>query len=148
MKLKLGKILTLSVKTAAAVGCLAFSVSVASAQEITAIDFNGDLIGKVIPDGKVVSFENQLIGNITADSLIVNFEGSLIGGVVPKGIAIGNDNRLLGKVNNDGTVVWPPAKSSARCCPTVWSSTTAFRFWARCCFPVWFILTAAKPLAG
>ena len=104
MKLKLGKILTLSVKTAAAVGCLAFSVSVASAQEITAIDFNGDLIGKVIPDGKVVSFENQLIGNITADSLIVNFEGSLIGGVVPKGIAIGNDNRLLGKVNNDGTV--------------------------------------------
>lgn len=88
MKLKLGKILTLSVKTAAAVGCLAFSVSVASAQEITAIDFNGDLIGKVIPDGKVVSFENQLIGNITADSLIVNFEGSLIGGVVPKGIAM------------------------------------------------------------
>ena len=79
MKLKLGKILTLSVKTAAAVGCLAFSVSVASAQEITAIDFNGDLIGKVIPDGKVVSFENQLIGNITADSLIVNFEGNLIG---------------------------------------------------------------------
>lgn len=66
-------------KTAAAVGCLAFSVSVASAQEITAIDFNGDLIGKVIPDGKVVSFENQLIGNITADSLIVNFEGNLIG---------------------------------------------------------------------
>ena len=112
-------------KTAAAVGCLAFSVSVASAQEITAIDFNGDLIGKVIPDGKVVSFENQLIGNITADSLIVNFEGSLIGGVVPKGIAIGNDNRLLGKVNND-----------------------AFRFWARCCFPVWFIPTAAKPSVG
>ena len=104
MKLKLGKILTLSVKTAAAVGCLAFSVSVASAQEITAIDFNGDLIGKVIPDGKVVSFENQLIGNITADSLIVNFEGSLIGGVVPKGIAIGNDNKLLGKVSNDGSV--------------------------------------------
>ena len=35
------------------------------AQEITAIDFNGDLIGKVIPDGKVVSFENQLVGNIS-----------------------------------------------------------------------------------
>ena len=47
----------------------------AVAQEITAIDFNGDLIGKVIPDGKVVSFDNQLIGNITADSLIVDFNG-------------------------------------------------------------------------
>ncbi len=76
----------------------------AQAQEITAIDFNGDLIGKVIPDGKVVSFENQLIGNITADSLIIDFDGRLIGGVVPRGIAIGNDNRMLGKVNNDGTV--------------------------------------------
>ncbi len=104
MKLDLGKILTFSMKTSL-IGCfLSFSVSVASAQEITAIDFNGDLIGKVIPDGKVVSFENQLIGNITADSLIVDSDGVLIGGVVPKGIAIGNDNRLLGKVNNDGTV--------------------------------------------
>ena len=44
---------------------------------ITAIDFNGDLLGKVIPDGKVVGFDNQLIGNVTADSLIINFEANL-----------------------------------------------------------------------
>lgn len=87
-----------------ALGAFMVFSSHARAQEITAIDFNGDLIGKVIPDGKVVSFENQLIGNITADSLIVDFDGRLIGGVVPRGIAIGNDNRMLGKVNNDGTV--------------------------------------------
>ncbi len=74
------------------------------AQEITAIDFNGDLLGKVIPDGKVVGFDNQLIGNVTADSLIVNFDGKLIGGVIPQGVAIGNDAKLLGKVNNDGSV--------------------------------------------
>ena len=104
MKLELGKILKQSIK-ASIVGCCLFcGVSVSYAQEITAIDFNGDLIGKVIPDGKVVSLDNQLIGNITADSLIVDSEGILIGGVVPKGIAIGNDNKLLGKVNNDGTV--------------------------------------------
>ena len=42
----------------------------AQAQEITAVDFNGDLIGKVIPDGKVVSFDNQLIGNVTADRVL------------------------------------------------------------------------------
>ena len=41
------------------------------AQEITAIDFNGEPLGKVIPDGKVVSFDNRLLGNVTADSLIV-----------------------------------------------------------------------------
>lgn len=74
------------------------------AAEITAIDFNGDLLGKVISDGKVVSYENELIGNVTADSLIVNFDGKLIGGVVPQGIAIGVDNRILGKVNSDGSV--------------------------------------------
>lgn len=104
MKFRLGNISALFAGSMLAVGLLFADVSAASAQEITAIDFNGDLIGKVIPDGKVVSFENQLIGNITADSLIVDFEGNLIGGVVPKGIAIGNDNRLLGKVNNDGTI--------------------------------------------
>lgn len=101
--MKNGKLSSL-LKTAAVFCGIVLSISTARAQEITAIDFNGDLIGKVIPDGKVVSFENQLIGNITADSLIVNFDGDLIGGVVPRGIAIGNDNRMLGKVSNDGTV--------------------------------------------
>ena len=81
-----------------------FFAAPAAAIEITAIDFNGDLIGKVIPDGKVVSLDNQLIGNVTADTLIVNFDGELIGGVIPQGIAIGNDNKLLGKVSNDGSV--------------------------------------------
>ncbi len=93
-----------------ALACMAFFVMVAArispvlAAEITAIDFNGDLIGKVIPNGQVVSYDNQLIGNITADSLITDFNGKLIGGVVPQGIAVGNDNKILGKVNNDGSV--------------------------------------------
>lgn len=90
---------------------------IALAQEITAIDFNGDLIGKVIPDGNVVSFDNRLIGNVTADSLIVNFDGDLIGGVIPQGIAIGNDTSLLGKVSNDGTVRLPSGKVIGKVLP-------------------------------
>ncbi len=93
-------------------------VTSASAQEITAIDFNGDLIGKVIPDGNVVSFDNQLIGNITADSLIVNKEGVLIGGVIPQGIAIGNDTKVLGKVGTDGSVRLPSGKIIGKVLPT------------------------------
>ena len=89
----------------------------ANAQEITAINFNGDIIGKVIPDGKVVGFENQLIGNITADSLIVDFKGKLIGGVVPQGIVIGNDARLLGKVGNDGAVRLPSGQIIGKTLP-------------------------------
>ena len=83
--------------------CCLFS-SAAFAEEISAVDFNGNLIGKVIPDGSVVGVNNQLIGNVTADSLIVNFDGKIIGGVVPQGVAIGNDTKILGKVNNDGSV--------------------------------------------
>ncbi len=85
------------------IGLIGF-YSQAGAQEITAIDFNGEPIGKVIPDGKVVGFDNRLLGNVTADSLIVNAKGELIGGVVPLGVAIGNDAKFLGKVGNDGAV--------------------------------------------
>ena len=96
---------------------LFLSASFARAQEITAIDFNGDLLGKVIPDGKVVGFDNQLIGNVTADSLIINFDGKLIGGVIPQGIAIGNDAKLLGKVNNDGSVRLPSGQIVGKVLP-------------------------------
>lgn len=97
--------------------CLCFCAKTVAAQEITAIDFNGDLLGKVIPDGNVVSFDNSLIGNVTADSLIVNFDGDLIGGVVPQGIAIANDTSLLGKVSNDGTVRQPSGKVIGKVLP-------------------------------
>lgn len=103
--MKLQEVVKQGLKQIAALSMLMLlCVGSAAAQEITAIDFNGDLLGKVIPDGKVVGFDNQLIGNVTADSLIVNFDGKLIGGVVPQGIAIGNDAKPLGKVGNDGTV--------------------------------------------
>lgn len=76
----------------------------AKSADISAIDFNGNLLGKVIPDGSVVDFNNELIGHITADGFTVNEENDLIGGIVPQGIAISYNNSVLGKVNNDGTV--------------------------------------------
>lgn len=81
--------------------CISSSVQAA---DISAIDFNGNLIGKVIPDGSVVDFNNELIGHITADGYTVNEENVLIGGIVPQGTAISYNNRILGKVNNDGSV--------------------------------------------
>ncbi len=94
------------------------NISNSLSQEITAVDFNGDLLGKVIPDGKVVSFNNQLIGNVTADSLIINFEGKLIGGVIPQGVAIGNDLRFLGKVSSDGSVRLPSGQIVGKVLPS------------------------------
>ena len=91
--------------------------SFAYANEITAIDFNGEIIGKVIPDGSVIGLKNEIIGNITADSFIINNDGTIIGGVVPQGVVISNDNKLLGKVNNDGTVRLPTGKIIGKVLP-------------------------------
>lgn len=84
---------------------LILSISVkANAADISAVDFNGNMLGKVIPDGSVISFDNELIGHITADGFAIDENNLLIGGIVPQGVAISYDNNILGKVNNDGTV--------------------------------------------
>lgn len=84
---------------------LMFGISIkAYAADMSALDFNGDLLGKVIPDGSVVNFENELIGRITADGFVIDADNDFIGGVVPTGIVISVDNNILGKVNNDGSV--------------------------------------------
>ena len=74
------------------------------AAEITAIDFNGNIIGQVISTGMVISPEGNAIGSISTDSLVLGPNGEIIGGVVPQGIVIGNDNHLLGKIHSDGVV--------------------------------------------
>lgn len=86
----------------------AFIVMVMSANtyaaDMSAIDFNGNLLGKVIPDGSVINFDNEVVGHITADGFAADENNTLIGGVVPQGVAISYDNNILGKVNNDGSV--------------------------------------------
>ncbi len=93
---------------------LPFSVCAA---EITAIDFDGNIIGQVISTGMVINADGQNIGTITADSLILNEQGEVVGGVVPQGIAIGNDNRFLGKIYNDGVVRSVAGKELGRALP-------------------------------
>ncbi len=76
----------------------------AFASDISALNFSGDLLGKVIPDGSVINFDNEVIGHITADGYVLDDTNNLIGGIVPQGVAISVNNKILGKVNNDGTV--------------------------------------------
>ncbi len=83
---------------------VAFNSGIAFASDISALNFYGDLIGKVIPDGTVVNSENEVIGRMNADGYVIDTKGGIIGGIVPQGIAISNTNIKLGKVNNDGTV--------------------------------------------
>lgn len=98
--------------------CVAiFHAKSVSASEITAIDFNGEIIGKVISTGLVINEKGQNIGYITADSLIMDNQNKIIGGVVPQGIALGLDNRLLGKVTGDGIVRSLTGKELGRVLP-------------------------------
>lgn len=87
------------------------------AVEITAVDFNGNVIGQVISNGLVINADGENIGYITADSLILNNDNEVIGGVIPQGVAIGMDNRPLGKVNSDGFVRSETGKSLGRALP-------------------------------
>lgn len=98
-------------------GLLFLNVALASAQDITAVDFAGQVIGKVIPDGTAINLNNEIMGQLTADSLIINSKGQILGGVVPKGFAVSNDHKYLGKVMDDGTVRLPSGKIAGRVLP-------------------------------
>ncbi len=89
----------------------------AAAAEITAVDFNGNIIGQVISTGMVINSNGENVGYITADSLIVDDENNVVGGVVPQGVAIGMDNRFLGKINSDGIVRSATGKALGKALP-------------------------------
>ena len=76
---------TLNIKQIALMLMMSFlgSASVYAA-DMSALDYNGDLLGKVIPDGSVINAQNELIGHITADGSVVDDNNNLIGGVVPQ----------------------------------------------------------------
>ena len=89
----------------------------ARAQDITAIDFTGSMIGKVIPDGTAVNLQNEIIGQLTADGWILDSKGDIVGGIVPQGFVIGNDQKYLGKVSGDGSVRLPSGKIAGKVLP-------------------------------
>lgn len=108
------KILKISVIVFASMFLL---MSAAQAQDITAIDFTGSVIGKVIPDGTAVNSQNEIIGQLTADGWILDSKNEIVGGIVPQGFAVGNDQKYLGKVSGDGTVRLPSGKIAGKVLP-------------------------------
>jgi len=94
-----------------------FSQTVAKAQDITAVDFKGEIIGKVIPDGTAINFNNEIIGKLTADGFILDTKGAIVGGILAQGFAVSNDQKYLGKVSSDGTVRLPSGKVAGKVLP-------------------------------
>lgn len=75
-----------------------------AASDITAVNFNGQVLGQVISSGMVINSDGESVGYITADSLVVGDDEKVLGGILPQGIVIGYDNKLLGKIHSDGIV--------------------------------------------
>jgi intracellular multiplication protein IcmE len=71
-------------------------------------DAEGHLIGKALPDGKVVNAEGAPIGTVGPDGLVRDANGNVVGKTAqtPEGTPVfDKDGRLLGTVGPDGKVL-------------------------------------------
>ena len=78
------------------------------------IDFNGNVIGAVMPGGDVIATNNLKMGHVLQDGKVVNQNGQLVGEVVRADIVISNDDKVVGFVAFDGTVRSPDNQRTGR----------------------------------
>ena len=68
------------------------------------INFQGQLIGVVLPTGQFMDQKHVVAGRVLADGKVVSPNGDFLGEVVNGDIVIGGDDRLKGYVQFDGSV--------------------------------------------
>ncbi len=69
-------------------------------------DENGNVIGRVLPDGTVVDLNGNVIGKMLPDGTVVDLNGNVIGRAGPPERLVYDENgNLIGRVLADGTVV-------------------------------------------
>ena len=68
------------------------------------IDFGGNVIGEILPDGRFMSSQKAIMGLVMADGKVAGFDGKLLGEVVSGDIVIGNDDKVKGFVGFDAKV--------------------------------------------
>ena len=70
----------------------------------TFINFEGELTGAVMPDGRVLDTNNEIYGRVLADGSVINQKGKLSGGIIAGDIVINNSDKFTGYVMLDGKV--------------------------------------------
>ena len=68
------------------------------------IDFGGNVIGWILPDGRFMNTQKNIAGYVMADGKVVSYEGKILGEVVSGDIVIGNDDKVKGFVGFDGKI--------------------------------------------
>jgi YD repeat-containing protein len=67
---------------------------------------NGNVIGRVLPDGRVVDANGNVIGSITKPGRVaVDENGNVIGVVMPDGSVVDANGNVIGSVDENGNVI-------------------------------------------
>ena len=69
------------------------------------IDFSGNLLGFISPDGSVTDSKGVVLGRVLSDKNVMGVTGKIIGEVVQGDIVISNDDKVVGYVNFDSKIV-------------------------------------------
>ena len=69
------------------------------------IDFGGNIIGVVSPDGTVVNMDGATLGKVLSDGNVMSVSGKIIGELVSGDIIISNQDKVVGYVNFDGKII-------------------------------------------
>ena len=70
-----------------------------------AIDFGGQVLGIISPNGSVMSTTGVVLGKVLSDGNIMSVSGKIIGEAISGDIVISNDDKVVGYVNFDGKIV-------------------------------------------
>lgn len=69
------------------------------------INFQGQIIGTVLPTGQFMDTKHLISGRVMADGKVISSTGVFLGEVVSGDIVIGNDDTIQGLVQLDGTII-------------------------------------------
>ena len=69
------------------------------------INFQGQIIGTVLPTGQFMDTKHLISGRVLADGKVISSTGVFLGEVVGGDIVIGNNDTIQGLIQFDGTVV-------------------------------------------
>lgn len=72
---------------------------------VPVINFNGEIVGRTILDGKVVDKNNIIIGYQQPDENVNSDAGLPLGGLFKYKVAFNLDNKFIGRVLEDGSIV-------------------------------------------
>lgn len=78
------------------------------------VNFDGELIGGVIPQGIAIGNDNKLLGKVSNDGSVRLASGKIVGKVLPNGLVVDDYFNVLGAVLFPGLIYSDDGKTVGR----------------------------------